>query len=113
MCVVVLIICHVLSLCVVLYSHVYFITYICDCITGRATTVCGYIYTCMTIYITDHMLSLCAVLYMYTYIQIYVIVNITGHVLSLCVVFVRQAWELSALGGRVGGVRGFISSCAL
>ena len=91
MCVIVFGICHVLSLCVVLYGHVYIHMWL--YYRSCATTVCGYMYPCVTVYITDHMLSLCAVLYMYTYIQSYVIVYITGHVLSLCVVFVRHAWD--------------------
>ena len=72
MCVIVFVICHVLSLCVVLYSHVYIYMWL--YYRSCATTVCGYMYTCVTVYITGHMLSLCAVLYLYTYIQIYVIV---------------------------------------
>lgn len=103
MCNCVCYICHVLSLCVVLYSHVYIHVWL--YYRSCAITVCGYMYTYVTIYITDHTLSLCAVLYMYTYIQIYVIVYITGHVLSLCVICCTSGMGIVCLGwvGRWGG----------
>lgn len=103
MCNCVCYICHVLSLCVVLYSHVYIHVWL--YYRSCAITVCGYMYTYVTIYVTDHTLSLCAVLYMYTYIQIYVIVYITGHVLSLCVICCTSGMGIVCLGwvGRWGG----------
>ena len=63
MCVIVFGICHVLSLCVVLYGHVYIHMWL--YYRSCATTVCGYMYTCVTVYITYHCVRFCTCTHTY------------------------------------------------